>query len=75
MMGNQGFSCTHLYNLPEASFPFAFLVMTTFEETVVGVLAAITTPIKSKELKGTCALNKISTNPNTKKGMMIRLTT
>jgi hypothetical protein len=38
--------------VPEASFPLAFFVITTFEDTVVGVLAAITTPINNKEFTG-----------------------
>lgn len=47
--------------------------MTTLEETVVGVLAAMTTPIKSKEFTGMCSLKNKRTRPNTKNGIMMRL--
>lgn len=62
-----------LFALPEASFPFAFFVMTTFEDTVVGVLAAMTTPINNKEFTGICNLKKSNTRQNTKNGIIIRL--
>lgn len=41
--------------------------MTTFEDTVVGVLAAITTPINNKEFTGICNLKNKKTKPNNKK--------
>lgn len=47
--------------------------MTTLEETVVGVLAAITTPMRRSELRLVCSLKSSSTSPKTKKGMMIKL--
>lgn len=47
--------------------------MTTLEETVVGVLAAMTTPIRSKEFTGICSLKNKRTRPNTKNGIMMRL--
>jgi hypothetical protein len=47
--------------------------MTTFEDTVVGVLAAITTPISNNEFTGICNLKNSNTSPNTKNGMMMRL--
>jgi hypothetical protein len=59
--------------LPDASLPFAFFVMTTFDDTVVGVLAAITIPIKSNEFKFTCNLKKSKTSPNTKNGISTKL--
>lgn len=37
--------------IPDASFPLAFFVMTTFDDTVVGVLAAMTTPTSNNELR------------------------
>lgn len=66
--------CMHVGScLPVASFPLEFFVMTTLDETVVGVLAAMTTPINTNEFIGVCNLNNNSTKPKTKKGMMIRL--
>jgi hypothetical protein len=47
--------------------------MTTFEDTVVGVLAAITTPTNSKELISICNLKNNITRPKTKNGIRIRL--
>ena len=47
--------------------------MTTFEDTVVGVLAAMTTPTSSKELMSICNLKNNSTRPNTKNWITIRL--
>lgn len=59
--------------IPEASFPFAFLVMTTFDETVVGVLAAITTPTSNIELIFIWSLKNNKTRPNTANGIIIKL--
>lgn len=59
--------------LPVASFPLAAFVMTTLDDTVVGVLAAITTPISTNEFIGTCNLKSSSTSPNTKNGIMTKL--
>lgn len=59
--------------LPEASFPLAFLVMTTLEDTVVGVLAAMTTPTNNKELMFMCNLKNKMTRPKTKNGIKTKL--
>lgn len=59
--------------LPVASLPLAVFVMTTLDDTVVGVLAAMTKPMRTSEFMDAWSLKNRRTTPNTKNGMITRL--